>query len=242
VVTVVRNGEKTLEETILSVINQIYNNVEYIIVDGASTDGTLDIIRKYEERIDYWISEPDAGIYDAMNKGIDLAAGQWINFMNSGDGFYEYRTINKIASIITSIDSKLLIGKAYIKRKQFDDIDRPKFNKKNIIDHFCHQACFFYHNNLVYDTRFKICSDRALIRKYHFDEILLVDHIICNYDITGISSKSYYLRMKETMLIDGKNLIQIRCVILYIRYVMVSIIKYLLPAEIVKQLEKRNNE
>lgn len=74
------NGESTLEQTIQSVVNQTYDNVEYIIIDGVSTDGTLDIIKKYEDKIDYWQSEPDKGIYDAMNKGIELAFGDWINF------------------------------------------------------------------------------------------------------------------------------------------------------------------
>jgi acetyltransferase-like isoleucine patch superfamily enzyme len=96
VVTVVRNGEKTLEKTILSVVNQTYKNLEYIIVDGASTDDTLDIIKKYEDKIDYWISEPDKGIYDAMNKGIDLTTGEWINYMNSGDCFTKNDVIEKI--------------------------------------------------------------------------------------------------------------------------------------------------
>jgi len=85
VVTVVFNGEKYLENTILSVINQAYDNVEYIIIDGGSTDGTIDIIKKYEDKLDYWISESDDGIYDAMNKGIDLVTGEWVNFVNSSD-------------------------------------------------------------------------------------------------------------------------------------------------------------
>lgn len=87
VITVVLNGEGHLEETMQSVLNQTYPNVEYIIVDGGSTDGTLDIIRKYGDRIDYWVSEKDKGIYDAMNKGIKVALGSWINFMNGGTVF-----------------------------------------------------------------------------------------------------------------------------------------------------------
>lgn len=87
VVTVIYNGEQFLEETILSVLNQSYDNVEYIIIDGGSTDNTLNIIRKYEHAIDYWISEKDHGIYDAMNNGVKLSSADWINFMNAGDYF-----------------------------------------------------------------------------------------------------------------------------------------------------------
>jgi glycosyltransferase involved in cell wall biosynthesis len=87
IVTVVRNGESFLEETITSVIAQKTEDVEYIIIDGASSDGTLAIIKKHEDNIDYWISEPDRGIYEAMNKGIKVAKGSFIGLLNSGDRY-----------------------------------------------------------------------------------------------------------------------------------------------------------
>jgi glycosyltransferase involved in cell wall biosynthesis len=85
IITVVYNGEKFLEETIKSVVAQEYNNYEYIIVDGKSTDGTLDIIKKYENNISKWISEPDNGLYHAMNKSLGLASGEYLLFLNAGD-------------------------------------------------------------------------------------------------------------------------------------------------------------
>jgi len=93
IITVVYNGAKTLEQTIQSVLNQTYKNIEYIIIDGGSTDGTLDIIKKYENHISYWVSEPDKGLYDAMNKGISKANGELIGIVNSDD-WYEYNTVS----------------------------------------------------------------------------------------------------------------------------------------------------
>jgi glycosyltransferase involved in cell wall biosynthesis len=110
VVTVVRNGATTLETTMLSVLNQTYCNIEYIVIDGASTDGTLEIIKKYEDRIDYWMSEPDNGIYDAMNKGINLATGDWINFMNSGDWFTDNNVVGGIFSCQNFKDIDVIYG------------------------------------------------------------------------------------------------------------------------------------
>jgi glycosyltransferase involved in cell wall biosynthesis len=87
VITAVVNGAQTLEQSILSVINQSYDNLEYIIIDGASVDGTLEIIRRYEQAIDYWVSEPDEGIYDAWNKGVRLASGDWLAFLGADDSY-----------------------------------------------------------------------------------------------------------------------------------------------------------
>ena len=85
IITVVKNGEKYLEETIKSVINQTYKNYEYIVIDGGSKDKTLDIIKKYSDKIDYWVSETDKGLYDAFNKGMQLAKGDFIGIINSDD-------------------------------------------------------------------------------------------------------------------------------------------------------------
>src|SRR5688572_4810851 len=92
IITVVYNGEQLLEKTILSILNQTYTNIEYLIIDGRSKDRTVDIIKKYENKISYWVSEPDKGIYDAMNKGMNAAKGDYIWFINAGDVIHAQNT------------------------------------------------------------------------------------------------------------------------------------------------------
>ena len=87
IITVVYNGEKFLEKAITSVINQSYKDFEYIVIDGGSTDKSLEIIKKYEKKIDYWVSEKDKGIYDAFNKGMKVSRGKFIGFINSDDTY-----------------------------------------------------------------------------------------------------------------------------------------------------------
>lgn len=96
VITIVYNNVRDIERTMLSVINQTYTNLEYIIIDGESSDGTLEVVNKYQHRISKLISEPDKGIYDAMNKGLSLATGDYVLFMNSGDEIYSVETIEKV--------------------------------------------------------------------------------------------------------------------------------------------------
>ena len=104
IVTVVFNGEKFLEETILSVISQDYSNVEYIIIDGGSDDGTLDIIKKYEGMIDYWTSEKDRSMYEGINKGITLSLGEYIHCLNSDDFYCDNFVITSLISNACNAD------------------------------------------------------------------------------------------------------------------------------------------
>ena len=110
ILTVVFNGVRTLEETILSVINQTYDNVEFIIIDGGSTDGTLDIIRKYEYAIDYWVSEPDQGIYDAFNKAVSCASGDWLCFLGADDFLWDYAVLAHLVPSLLSLNSNLKLA------------------------------------------------------------------------------------------------------------------------------------
>ena len=160
VVTVVYNGAATLEQTILSVVNQTYDNVEYIIIDGASTDCTLDIVKKYEDKIDYWQCEPDGGIYDAMNKGIGLATGEWINFMNSGDSFASFTVLGSVFSACVK-HSDVIYGNWCFN----DKVYRPKaLFKLPIRLPFCHQAVFVRKNSLtktLFDVSYKLIADEV---------------------------------------------------------------------------------
>jgi len=96
IITIVYNNMHHIERTMLSILYQTYPNIENIIIDGLSTDGTVDIIKKYESRISKFISEKDNGIYDAMNKGLALATGDYVLFMNSGDEIYTKDTIANV--------------------------------------------------------------------------------------------------------------------------------------------------
>jgi len=165
IITVVRNCEETIEETILSIINQNYQNIEYIIIDGMSTDNTLDIIKKYEKHITYWVSEPDKGIYDAMNKGIQLATGDWINFMNAGDYFFNNTTISLVVSEIIKQNFDIIYG-------NFIALDNSTNTKLLIAARsihsivkgsvFSHQSCFIKSDILKinnFDLKYKIAAD-----------------------------------------------------------------------------------
>ena len=194
IVTVVYNGEQYLEGTVLSIIEQSYDNVEYIIIDGGSTDGTLDIIRKYENVIDYWISEKDEGIYDAMNKGIQLASGGWINFMNAGDCFYTKNILKKIFSEDCLEGTDIIYGNHQVHylsgRKR--SVKAGEIKKIWKGSQFCHQASFTrtsYHKQFKFNTCSRIIADfeffyRAWKKEARF---MVIPLIVTSFEAGGIS-------------------------------------------------------
>lgn len=194
VVTVCYNSVDTIEETMLSVLNQTYPNIEYIIIDGGSTDGTVDIINKYSDRLAYWVSEPDKGIYDAMNKGIAVATGDYINFMNAGDEFVDPYVVEAISSYLpdnlTAVvygNSVSYDGETYVERKP------SQLKQMSIHGCFCHQAAFIGNLQLHYDEKYQITADYALFAKLYFKyrwKFIYVNRSICIYRFGGISDNN----------------------------------------------------
>ncbi len=119
IITINKNNSQGLERTIQSVINQTFRDFEYIIIDGASTDGSVEIIKKYQNKIDYWVSEPDRGIYHAMNKGIKVAKGEYLLFLNSGDWLTDDTILEKVFSIDFNEDivyGNIMVDEKFIKK------------------------------------------------------------------------------------------------------------------------------
>lgn len=212
VVTVSYNAAETIEETIQSVVNQTYDNIEYIIIDGGSTDGTVDIIKKYADRIAYWVSEPDKGIYDAMNKGINVATGDYINFMNAGDTFTKRDIVEKVAdkifieSFIVICDWNDIKKNCLIERKALE----IKYLKRNIL--CSHQAMLIklsYHKNNLYDTTFRFCADYNFLYKSYYNDGVSIQYIpiaIANYlQDEGYSADNIYKLEKEKIRIWSGN-------------------------------------
>lgn len=165
VITVVFNSEQLIARTIESVLGQTYPHIEYVIIDGGSTDGTLNIIRSYDDRIAFWISEKDKGIYDAMNKGLLHATGDYVLYMNAGDLFFAEDTVEKVfASGQADVyygDTEIIDTEGRSLGKRRLDIPRKltwKSLKKGML--VCHQALFVKRAIAPqYDLQYKISSD-----------------------------------------------------------------------------------
>lgn len=249
IVTVVYNGEKYFEETIQSVINQTYDNVEYIIIDGGSTDGTLDIIKKYEDRVDYWVSERDSGIYDAMNKGIDLASGDWINFMNGGDLFSSYQIIKKIFRNKHYSIYKIIFGDTVIDYKLFKKIFKADSNLKHLWKGMCftHQSTFInstFHKNNKFKSNIKIGADFEFFYSSYIKGVQFkyLNQVISIMEIGGISYVDRVSSIKDHYKVVKKynNSLYVRLYYIY----LISLnkfkffIKKFLPKNFIKFIQK----
>jgi glycosyltransferase involved in cell wall biosynthesis len=189
VVTAVFNGSKTLEATIQSVISQTYPNIEYIVIDGGSTDGTLDIIRKYEYAIDYWLSESDKGVYDAMNKGIKASTGTWLNFLNANDVYSNCSAIKSVAEKHFHGDARFIYSDVMLKEN-----DRPLRrhrcdHKKLVINHqgSIYQKSLHDEHGLYLVAPGITISDYLFFSLINQKDFAKADAPIAIYDTTGMS-------------------------------------------------------
>lgn len=210
IITIVFNDAIGLEKTIKSIINQTYDNVEYIIIDGGSTDGTIDIIKKYESKIAHWISEPDGGIYHAMNKGIDLVTGQWINFMNAGDVFYSGKIIQEMF-YNRQYQAKVIYGDHLNDHGSYlEEVPAKSIGNlwKGMV--FCHQSAFVdaqYHKKNKYSLQYSIAGDfdffcNAFENKVRFQH---VDKIVSIFSLDGVSGVENYRATIECIRIINNH-------------------------------------
>ena len=200
VITIAYNCAAHIEETMLSVLNQSYSNIEYIVIDGGSTDGTLDVIRTYDHAIDYWISEPDRGVYDAINKGIRASTGQWLNCMNVKDIFYSNNTIQTVVDKYLHGDARFIYSDVLLRNGALGN---------HVGKYVCdHEKYVFNHQGVVYQkslhrefgpyivAKGMTISDIVFFSQIDQKSFLKADEPIAIYDTTGISNSKTSMGQK----------------------------------------------
>ncbi|AYL97509.1 glycosyltransferase family 2 protein [Mucilaginibacter celer] len=214
VITIVYNNVRDIERTMLSVLNQTYTNIEYVVVDGLSNDGTFQIIEKYKDRIAKLISEKDEGIYDAMNKGLALATGDYVIFMNSGDEFYDSETV--AAVFASADDADIYYGETEMIADDGTSLGqrRHKAPAKFTWRGFkygmsiSHQA--IYMKRLLvepYDRRYALSSDIDWIIRAakKAKKIVNVNRYVAKYLVGGMSKKKHRQSLMERFDIMKRN-------------------------------------
>lgn len=245
VITVVFNGAAHIEGTLLSVLGQTYPNLEYIVIDGGSTDGTVEIIRKYQPRLAYWHSEKDAGIYDAMNRGLAKATGRWVNFMNAGDTFYAAETIADVFASQQQ-DATVIYGGVEILYPDLNRIEQPGRPSRLWQGmQFSHQAAFVdteYHRAHPYDIANRIAADLAFFyQAYQAQARFVASGKVIARVITGGVSEANRIRaiLASRDAICGQRLRPLIRLYFYgrvISSVLRSFAKRCLPRAVVRKL------
>ena len=219
VITVTYNAGKVLEDTIQSVVFQTYRNVEYIIVDGNSKDNTLEIVDKYRNRISQVISEPDKGLYDAMNKGIQLATGDYLCFLNAGDEFHDNETLQKIVHTLKGKElPDVIYGETAIVDEEGHFLHMRRLSAPQTLTWksfkqgmlVCHQA-FFARRELAvqhpYDLKYRFSADFDwCIRIMKQSHLLHNTHLtLVNYLDEGLTTRNQKASLKERFRIMAKH-------------------------------------
>lgn len=209
IITVSLNEKDTIEATFLSVLNQTYKDFELIVVDGGSTDGTLEIIDKYKDKISHFISEPDNGIYDAMNKGIDLATGDFLLFLNANDKLYDDKVFQLVADTLNkNPEVKLLFGDVEIidkdNNQDYIKTYENMLNKYNFLfSGLCHQGTYYsrdlFNDYGKYSTEYKICAD------WEFNIRCVIKNKVKNFYLNSTLAK-FQLGGYSSNSIAGKNM------------------------------------
>ncbi len=247
VVTVVYNGAEFIESTILSVLGQTCKNIEYVIIDGGSSDKTVEIIKKYESKIHYWISEDDAGIYDAMNKGINIAKGSWINFMNAGDTFSSESVVEDIFSLDHS-GSTILYGDTEVIYPSFSRLAKAR-DIKNISKGmpFSHQSSFVktdYHRQHKFNIKNRIVADMEFFMSAHCSDIVFKYLSVTISKVTsgGVSDINRLTTIiawwRTSVTLGSSNLIALHFGFIMIDCFARDMLKKLLPRCVVYMLQK----
>ena len=224
VVTVVFNGGDCIERTIKNILSQAYNNIEYIVIDGNSSDDTISIVKKYS--VDKLIVESDKGIFDAMNKGINAATGDYVIFMNCGDVFYDKNTLR---NVVRSIDKNILPDFIYGSSVELSvDMSQQYFKKSRSV-YFVYYGMFAHHqamlykidviskNNLLYDLKYPKAADYAFTAKFlkYAKNIVQLDEIIPIYLLGGVSQDVYSKDLSEVVKIK-RNVLKIPYILIMI--------------------------
>ena len=228
IITIVLNDKQNIERTINSVLSQ-NTELEYIIIDGGSTDGTLEIIKKYEDNIDILVSEKDSGIYSAMNKGVALANGQWICFMNSGDIFYSSNAINNLFNNIDANAYDILYGDHEVRYSHKTRIAKADRDIDNIWKGmvFSHQSSFVRKTLLkkyIFNELNKITADYEFFYTLYKakKKFLYVPTIIASVGSGGFSDTKRIESIMGRWGIIDKNL---KVNLYYLRLVVIELIK-----------------
>lgn len=249
IITICFNSKKTIEKTLKSVLAQTYSNYEYLIVDGLSNDGTLDIIKEYEPLFDgrmKWVSEPDKGIYDAMNKGVVKAKGEIIGIVNSDD-WLEPETLAIIENLATTYGTSNVVYTGNIRYIYNDGSNQIIRRTKTEMGRYCkryemalnHPATFIpkkvYEQFGLYDTNLKLQADCDLINRLYRKDVgfVFVDKVLSNQSDGGASTKSYYQSLKDYNYILHKNGVRgISYYLLSWRYRTKKMIKRFMPQKL----------